>query len=772
MGVRGCTFATGAFFATGVFFATSAFFGFAASAFFGAFADARFFGAFATIAFFAFAAGAFFGIFFGALPFVRATTFRAAFLAGAALFFGRAATAAPRFFFARPTTALIFRVRALTFFALFAMPGRIRPLRPADPSGDGTTDRASRGGPRRGIVIALAMSVGEMPARKPSTMKKRFLPGALAVSLTGLLSVHCSGESGGEVASSGPETGTGTGATSSASRGGTSADSSTGGSSADTGGGETTEDTGSSSGATIVSGDGGTGGPQSVLQRGNDLFRRATYVEPALATNTVSKMAPDTAFNGNATFPGNGNTENQGTGSVLYLEDGPAAAGCPAGATGCQATTRPAGNGLFFAFPALKSNPNVVAFDETTGHAVWTAHVTTGGDGIRGTPVIDPMSRRLFVVTGNNPHLVHALSVDNGVEVTTGGWPVTLSSKTVSYNGATFNSGGENQHGASLLANGILYIPFGGPYGDGGTYLGWIVAVNITNPAQVAGWATESARSGIWGSGGLASDGTSVFGVTGDTTSVARNASDSQEVVRVTGMASFTRSAANVFVPTEATGWDKPKADLDFGASTPAYVPLPAGSNPSALLVAPAKAGRVFFLDGTNLSAGTYDPTARTAGGSLADVVVSGTDGETVYTSPTIYSSSSGLHATINVGGGGAGCPAATPNSQEMIVSTLIAPGKTPIAKVIWCAPVKAGGGHMNFPPISTTTDGMSANALVWFIEGSQLAAVDGDSGSRLLTTTGAACDNIPSMSFPIAVKNRIVVSALGHLCSWSIGGT
>jgi hypothetical protein len=29
----------------------------------------------------------------------------------------------------------------------------------------------------------------------------------------------------------------------------------------------------------------------------------------------------------------------------------------------------------------------------------------------------------------------------------------------------------------------------------------------------------------------------------------------------------------------------------------------------------------------------------------------------------------------------------------------------------------------------------------------------------------------IPSMSFPIAVKNRIVVSALGHLCSWSIHG-
>lgn len=525
--------------------------------------------------------------------------------------------------------------------------------------------------------------------------------------------------------------------------------------------------------ATVVpSADGSASASQSVLQRGNDLFRRATFVEPGLVSSMVSQMAPDTTFDANATFSATGNAQNQGSASVLYIGDGPTAAGCPAGAAGCKATTRSAGSGLFFAFPALGSNPNVVAFDETTGQAVWTAHVTTGGDGIRGTPVIDPVSRRLFVVTGNNPHLVHALSVDTGIEAMTGGWPVTLSSQTVTYGGATFNSRGQNQHGASLLANGILYIPFGGQYGDGGTYLGWIVAVNTADPTKVAGWATQSARSGIWGSGGLTSDGTSVFGVTGDTTSVPRNASDSQEVVRVTGMASFTRSAANVFVPTQWQTWDEPMGDLDFGASTPAYVQLPAGSSPSALLVAPAKAGRVFFLDGNSLSSGTYDPTARTAGGALAELVVSGTSGETVYTSPTIYSSASGLHATINVGGGGAGCPAGTPTSQEMIVSMLVQPGQTPLAKVAWCNPVRAGGGHMNFPPISTTTDGASDGALVWFMEGSQLAVVDGDTGSRIFTTTGTPCNNVPSMSFPIAVKNRIVVAALGHLCSWSIGGS
>jgi hypothetical protein len=54
---------------------------------------------------------------------------------------------------------------------------------------------------------------------------------------------------------------------------------------------------------------------------------------------------------------------------------------------------------------------------------------------------------------------------------------------------------------------------------------------------------------------------------------------------------------------------------------------------------------------------------------------------------------------------------------------------------------------------------------------GNQLTGVDGEDGGVLVQTTGAPCTDVPSMSFPIAVKNRIVVAALGHLCSWSIDG-
>ena len=77
---------------------------------------------------------------------------------------------------------------------------------------------------------------------------------------------------------------------------------------------------------------------------------------------------------------------------------------------------------------------------------------------------------------------------------------------------------------------------------------------------------------------------------------------------------------------------------------------------------------------------------------------------------------------------------------------------------------------HQNGPPVSTTTDGNEANAMVWFMNGSQLSAIDGDTGAAVFTTTGAGCDT-PNMSFPIAVNGRIVVASNGGLCSWSPGG-
>jgi hypothetical protein len=104
-----------------------------------------------------------------------------------------------------------------------------------------------------------------------------------------------------------------------------------------------------------------------------------------------------------------------------------------------------------------------------------------------------------------------------------------------------------------------------------------------------------------------------------------------------------------------------------------------------------------------------------------------------------------------------------------MIVSLLLQPGQSKIATGAWCVS-SSGTGNMNYPPISTTTDG-SSNAIVWFVNGDQLEGIDGDNGTVLVTTKGAPCSMVPSQSYPLAAKNRIVVYALGQLCSWSPNG-
>ncbi len=525
---------------------------------------------------------------------------------------------------------------------------------------------------------------------------------------------------------------------------------------------------GGDGGGTAGGGGGATGGSESVLQRGKDLYRSSNFIESGLTQAAAKTMALDATFTKNATFPANG--AMYGTASVLYLQEGPTAAGCPTAATGCTATARAAGDGIFFAFAALGANPNIYAFDETTGLLVWTAYVPGGKDGIRGTPVIDPTSRRLFVVTGPSTaapiqHQVHALNVDDGTEVTTGGWPLALSKTTLTSGTASFNSTDQNMHGGMLLMNNILYVSFGGHFGDGGTYLGWVVAVDITDSTKLAGWATQSTQSGIWGAGGLIGDGTNVYAVTGNTGSgTDRSMSDSEEVVRLSGMAQLTRGGSSIYVPTAYDTWDG--ADLDFGSSTPAYVPVSGGT---PLLIAPAKPGMLYLLDAANLSGSVNYPTVQ--GGELAKLQVASTTAESVYTAPSVYTSASGLHTAINVGVSPFGC---TNNpGAAAVMSFTVTTGAAPAIKLAWCA-ADAGGGKMNYPPIATASDANGTDSMVWFMgasNGTQLVAVDGDTGANVFTTTGTACDDVPNLSWPIAVKNRIVVAALGHLCSWSPGG-
>ena len=139
--------------------------------------------------------------------------------------------------------------------------------------------------------------------------------------------------------------------------------------------------------------------------------------------------------------------------------------------------------------------------------------------GITGTPVIDPATGTLYVVSktkegGTYVLRLHALDITTGAEQTSFNSPVEIQA-SVPGNGdgssagtLTFDPLWENQRPGLLLLNGIVYIGFGS-HGDNTPFHGWILAYNATTLQQTGAFCDtpNGSAAGIWMSGtGLAAD--------------------------------------------------------------------------------------------------------------------------------------------------------------------------------------------------------------------------------------------------------------------------
>jgi hypothetical protein len=469
----------------------------------------------------------------------------------------------------------------------------------------------------------------------------------------------------------------------------------------------------------------------SVLERNNHASRDGHFVQPSLTTAAVATFARDAAFV--AAFDG------AMYASPLYLKNGPA------------------GKGAFF---AVTTGNDVLALDESTGAVLWKTNIGaspigTGAGcgnvlplGIVSTPVIDEAAGTIYVAgaigtTSIARHEVHALNVVDGKERP--GFPIDVTGMTSGT--LTFVAYPENQRSALSLVAGKLYVAYGGHAGDCGPYHGWVVAIDTADPTKRGAWATLGQGEGIWAAGGMASDGKSVFAVTGNSTAGAldRTNSDSEEVVRLSGLAAFTRSEKNLYFPKTWKAMDQ--TDADFGSSNPLYLSVPE-STPSNYVAAVAKDGHLYLLNSDNL--GGMD-------GQVADFQVA-LGNTSVHTSPATYRTAKGVHIILTAARGA--CPGG--DGGEALVSTLITPGSPPTLSAEWCAPLR---GNMT-APIATTTDGTN-NAVVWYDNGGKLSAVDGDTGQSLFDSSDI-CGGVRQWTSPIAVKGRIVVGGDTHLCSWS----
>lgn len=386
---------------------------------------------------------------------------------------------------------------------------------------------------------------------------------------------------------------------------------------------------------------------------------------------------------------------------------------------------------------------NVYALRGSTGAVVWQrnlgAPVTSGlpcGNinplGITGTPVIHLPSRSLFLdamIDGpTKKHFIYSLNVDTGV--TNPGWPVDVNATAVS-GGNTFTSLVQNQRAALGLVNNIVYVAYSGLAGDCGSYRGWVVGVPVNNPASVTAWATSAIGGGIWGHGGIASDGVTPFVVTGNTFGTGGNWGNGEAVIRLQPGPIFSGSTTDYWAPTNWFSLDN--GDTDLGGSGALVVDVP-GATPSALLVALGKDGKAYLINRNNL------------GGITAPVASATVASGPIIQAAASYQTNLGTYVVLR----------ATTNT---LATFRINATNPPTITSAWSVTQNGRGS-----PFVTTTDGIN-NVIVWVVgaEGDQrLHGYNGDTGAVIYDGGGTneLMTGTRRFNTGIAARGRIYFAA------------
>jgi outer membrane protein assembly factor BamB len=476
----------------------------------------------------------------------------------------------------------------------------------------------------------------------------------------------------------------------------------------------------------------GTPGAASVLEHHLHATRDGAYTDANVTTTAAGALKIDPGFTATVT----------GTiyGQPLYVDGWKTGQDAVFVATNMNHVT------------ALNATTGAPLWDVTLGPPVAQTSLPCGQPytsyGVMATPVIDVSTRTLYAESFQTPdggktfkHYVYALSIDTGATQT--GWPVDVAAKVTGFTANT-----QNDRGGLTILNGTLYVPYAGLNGDCGSYHGWVVGISTTTPATVAAYSTTASQGGIWGA--VASDGTSLYAVTGNTGG-ATTWGGGEALIRFTAGPKFSGATTDYFTPSNWATLDK--YDGDLGSASSVLFDLP-GATPSTLAVAAGKWGVAHLLNRASLGGvGTGNGTIGEGISSVVFAAVQNTENPPGSKgTPASYTTAKGryvvLHSESNIMA--SACPM---GSGDLIAFTVTA-ANPPKLVPAWCA---TSGGKGS--PIATTTDGTS-NALVWIVStggANKLVAFDGDTGAAV-TNTAAALGTIQHWTSPIVAKGRFIV--------------
>ena len=323
--------------------------------------------------------------------------------------------------------------------------------------------------------------------------------------------------------------------------------------------------------------------------------------------------------------------------------------------------------------------------------------------GINSTPVIDPNTGTLYVMTdnlagGGPTYYLHALDLATLAEKP--GSPVAVSATTTLGNGGVtlyFKAAVQRQRPALLEANGNIYAAFGSfcDYaGDQsrGWLLGWnAVTLQPLNNVQLTNrWSDFQPPAGscvalqpcflssIWMSGfGPAADSQGdIFFVTGNSSGNTSAQGSYQPYVNVpesvVEVASDLSAIKGTFTPYQPGNLDN--GDCDFGAGGVLLLPTQNGSAPN-LAVAAGKDGNMYLLDSNNLGglSASSAPASVIGGSSVpaTQIVPSSASppcNNNSHAGPSFYTGSDGVGRVVSSG-------SATAEVWKVVTSSTAAPG-------------------------------------------------------------------------------------------------
>lgn len=391
--------------------------------------------------------------------------------------------------------------------------------------------------------------------------------------------------------------------------------------------------------------------------------------------------------------------------------------------------------------------------------------------GITSTPVLDSAAGTLYVVALTTPdggrtkaYVMAALDVKSGAMRP--GWPAAIAPPPSS--GLRFDPAAQLQRGALTLLHGVVYVPFGGYFGDCGDYHGWVVAVSVESPARQQSFATPTGRmGGIWTTGGLAADAQgNLYAATGNSDSTGRtDLGNSVFRLATTPALRFSGTPADFFMPSNFVGLNE--TDTDLGSAAPLVLPDQTGSATPHLIFIAGKQG-VGYLINRDMMGGVSKGDGVNGEGVFSRCVFGtcGHDRPQVF-SAAAYWDGGGASRLILVPGRGQQ-PTPCAGSGGVIALKLgTAPNSRASFSVAWCSPSMGDPGA---PAVSGVgPDG----GVVWVLDtGSSavLHALDARTGQPIYASAGAdSVGRTQRFVTPAVAGGRVFIGAGTEVVAYGV---